>query len=94
MRITFDVGDSTAEFHREPFLGRTTLLVDGQKTTLASLVDPSTSFTYTTLQKWRLFHGQRTVEIDKRRPQMFGGLRRSTYVVRVDGQEITTLRGY
>jgi hypothetical protein len=94
VKITFDVGKSSAQFHREPFLGGAYLVIDGQKTTLASPANVTTSFTYELSEQWSVSHAGHTIEIDKVRPRLLGGLRRQTYVVRVDGEEITTTRGF
>jgi hypothetical protein len=94
VKITFDVGKSSAVFHREPFLGGAYLVIDGQKTTLASPANVTTSFTYELSEQWSVSHAGHSIEVGKVRPRILGGLRRSTYVVRVDGEEITTTRGF
>jgi hypothetical protein len=43
---------------------------------------------------WTVSHGQHAVEIEKVRPQLFGGLRPNTYTIKVDGAEVATSRGF
>jgi hypothetical protein len=94
MNITFDIGTSPAEFHRDPFTGRADLVIDGQKTPLASPLNPATHFNFKLTQVWQVSHGEHTVEIEKVRPQVLGGFRPHSYVVKVDGEEVTTARGF
>jgi hypothetical protein len=94
VKITFNVGESPAQFHREPFFGLTTLVIDGQKTTLANLFQLGTHYDLATTKVWTVSHGGHTVEIKKVRPQWFGGLRPSTYTIKVDGAEVATSRGF
>src|SRR4051812_31293033 len=86
VKITFDVGESSAQFHRDPFFGLANLVIDGQKTTLASLSELKTHYDLRTAQVWTVSHGQHMVEIEKVRPQWFGGLRPNTYTIKVDGE--------
>ncbi len=94
MKITFKVGESLAQFHRDPFFGLANLVIDGKKTTLASLSQLGTSFDLRTTKVWTVSHGEHMVEIEKVRPQLFGGLRPNTYTVKVDGADVATSRGF
>jgi hypothetical protein len=94
MKIEFDIGKSPALFHRDPLLGRADLLADGQKTALATLGDPATSFTYELVTHWTVTHGGHVIEIVKTRSRLLGGLRPASYVVKVDGAEVATARGF
>jgi hypothetical protein len=94
MKMIFDVGESAARFHRDPFLGGAALVVDGQKTTLARLRDPTTHFTYELVTQWTVAQGGHTIEIVKTRARLLGGMRPATYVARVDGKEVSTARGF
>jgi hypothetical protein len=94
MNIKFDIGTSSAQFHRNPLTGSTCLLIDGQKTSLASPLDPATQFSMQLKRVWTVSHGARTIEIEKIRPQWLAGFRPQTYVVRVDGEEVATAHGF
>ncbi|MDT5347638.1 MAG: hypothetical protein QOH91_925 [Mycobacterium sp.] len=94
MKITFNVGESPAQFHRDPFFGLGNLVIDGQKTTLASLGQLETSYRLATTKVWTVSHGEHTVEIKKVRPQWFGGILPNTYTIKVDGAEVATSRGF
>jgi hypothetical protein len=94
MKITFNVGVSSAQFHRDPFFGQANLVIDGQKTTLASLLQLGTHYDLRTTTVWTVTHGEHAVEIKKVRPQFFGGLRPNTYTIKVDGVEVATSRGF
>ena len=94
MEIPFPVGDRVAQFRISPLTERASLLVDSQKTTLASPFNPATHFSMQTVKVWRVSHREHTIEIEKERPQIFGGFRPATYVVRVDGEEVASTRGY
>ncbi|HVQ83975.1 MAG TPA: hypothetical protein VMS84_04245 [Mycobacterium sp.] len=94
MKITFNVGESPAQFHREPVFGLTTLVIDGQKTTLASPWQFGTYYDLATTKVWTVSHGGHTVEIEKVRPQLLGGLRPNTFTIKVDGAEVATSRGF
>ncbi|MBV9514934.1 MAG: hypothetical protein JO280_12980 [Mycobacteriaceae bacterium] len=94
MKITFNVGESSAQFHRDPFFGVANLVIDGQKSTLASLSQLGTSYDLRTTKVWTVSHGQHTVEIEKVRPQWVGGLRPNTYTIKVDGAVVATSRGF
>lgn len=94
MKITFNVGESLAQFHRDPFFGSASLVIDGKKTTLASLSQLGTYYSYKTTKVWTVSHGEHTVEIEKVRPQWIGGLRPNTYTIKVDGAEVATSRGF
>jgi hypothetical protein len=94
MKITFNVGESPAQFHRDPWLGLTNVVVDGKKTTLAGPWQLRTYYSYATTKVWTVSHGEHTVEIEKVRPQMLGGLRPNTFTIKVDGKEVATSRGF
>jgi hypothetical protein len=94
MKITFDVAERSALFHQDPWLGGASLLIDGRKTTLASLRDRGTYFTCESPTTWSVRHGEHTIQIERSRSRMSGGVRPSTDVVRVDGKEITNAQGY
>ena len=94
VKITFNVGESPAQFHRDPFFGLTTVVVDGQKTTLASPSQLGTWYDLATTKVWTVSHGGHTVEIEKVRPQWLGGLRPNTYTIKVDGAQVATSRGF
>jgi hypothetical protein len=94
VKITFNVGESPAQFHREPVFGLTTLVIDGQKTTLASPWQFGTYYDLATTKVWTVSHGGHTVEIEKVRPQLLGGLRPNTFTIKVDGAEVATSRGF
>ncbi|BDB45238.1 MULTISPECIES: hypothetical protein [Mycobacterium] len=94
MEINFQVGGSAAQFRRSPITGSASVIVDSQKTSVSSPFNPATYFSMKTLKTWRVSHRGHTVEIEKVRPQMFGGLRPAHYVVRVDGAEVANTRGY
>jgi hypothetical protein len=93
MKITFKVGESSAQFHRDPFFGLATLVIDGQKTTLASPFQLGTWFDARTTKVWTVSHGQHTIEIEKVRPRWFGGLLSNRYAIQVDGAEVATGQG-
>ena len=94
VKITFNVGESSAQFHRDPFFGLTNLVIDGQKTTLASPSQLGTYYDLRTTKVWTVSHGEHTVEIEKVRPQWFGGLRPNTYTIKVVGAEVASSRGF
>ena len=94
MKITFKVGESPAQFHREPWFGLANVVIDGQKTTLAGPWQLGTYFARRTTTVWTVSHGEHTVEIEKVRPQLFGGLRPNTYTIKVDGAQVATSRGF
>jgi hypothetical protein len=78
VKITFNVGENPAQFHRDPFFGLANLVI-----ALAWQ-----------RRRWTVSHGGHTVEIDKVRPRWFGGLRPNSYTVKVDGAEVATSRGF
>jgi hypothetical protein len=86
VKITFNVGESPAQFHRDPFFG--------QKTALGSLSQLETHYSLATTKVWTVSHGGHTVEIDKVRPRWFGGLRPNSYTLKVDGAEVATSPGF
>jgi hypothetical protein len=94
MKIAFNVGESSAQFQRDPFFGLTNVVIDGKKTTLASPSQLGTHYDLRTTKVWTVSHGGHTVEIEKVRPQLLGGLRPNTYTIKVDGAEVTTSRGF
>jgi hypothetical protein len=94
VKITFNVGESSAQFHRDPFFGQANLVIDGQTTTLASLSQLKTHYDLRTTKVWTVSHGEHTVEIKKVRPRLFGGYRPHTYTIKVDGAEVATSRGF
>jgi hypothetical protein len=93
MKVTFDVGGRPAEFHRNPFTGRSSVIVDGDEHVLASLVQPSTHFSYQPARTWSISHAGHEIEIDWRRPQWLGGLRPQSFTISVDGQQVASARG-
>ena len=94
MKISFDVGGSPAQFHRDPILGRASVVIGGQKTTLAGLSQLDTYFSYDKVKVWTVTYCGHTVEIQKARPPILGGLLPNTYTVRVDGAHVTTSQGF
>ena len=93
MKITFDVGGRLAEFHRNPFTGRSSVIVDSDEHVLASPLQPSTHFSFDLARKWNISHAGHEIEIEWQRSQWLGGLRPQSFTIGVDGQEVATARG-
>jgi hypothetical protein len=93
MKITFDVGDLSAEFHRNGFTGRTWVIVDGQEYLLAKFAQASTHFSYQPTRSWSVSHAGHRIEIEWQRSQLLGGLRPQSFKICVDGQQVASARG-
>jgi hypothetical protein len=85
MRLTFPIGATTAEFRRNAFSGRASLVVGDQVMTLQSPYRLDTHFQPKTKQAWTRTVDGHVVEIVKERPLVMGGMRTNTFSVRVDG---------
>jgi hypothetical protein len=94
VKIAFDVGGRPAQFRRDPFLGWAYVVIDGQKTTVASLWRLDTHFSSEKVKVWRVSHGLHTVEIEKASPPLLSGLLPSMYTVRVDGVDVASSQGF
>lgn len=88
MELAFAVGGERALFARNDMTGRATLQVGEDVRLLASPWRPSTHVEFKTRHVWTERFGEHTVEVEKRRPRMWGGLRANTFLVRVDGLEV------
>lgn len=93
MELTFSVDDVPASFVRNDFTGRTELRVGADVHLLQSPLRLSTHFSTATRRVWTERVGEHTIEVEKRRPRLLGGLRANSFVVRVDGAEVATAVG-
>ena len=94
VKITFNIGESPAHFDQDPFFGLANLVIDGQKTRLASRSQLGTHYSLATTKAWTVSHGGHTVEIGKVHPRWFGGLRPNARTIKVDGAEVATSQGF
>lgn len=94
MKIAFDVGGHSAEFHRNAWTGRAYVIVGGEKHVLAKATQLSTYFSYSPVRSWTISHAGHEVEIDWQRSQFMGGLQPQDFVIRVDGEEVASKQGF
>jgi hypothetical protein len=94
VKIAFDVGGRPAQFRRDPFFGSAYVVIDGQKTTVASLWKLDTYFSSQKVKIWKVSHRGHEVEIEKARPPLLGGLLPNLYTVRVDGIDVASSQGF
>jgi hypothetical protein len=94
MRIDFKADMTDAVFTRDPWTGRAELRVEGQTIELASPTQPGTHFTTSTREEWQAQIGSHDVTIVKTRPRFFGGLRRNSYIVSVEGRVVANAHGF
>ena len=93
MKLTFDVGGVPAVFFRNDWTGKAEVRVGDQVRPLQSPRNLSTHFSISTQTLWREVFGEHTVEIEKVRPRVLGGLRGNSFVVRVDGEKVAEATG-
>ena len=94
MKLDFEISGRKAEFTRNWFTGRTTLVVDGHPLTLEDPLDVGTHFSFELTRRWRKsIHGHELV-IEKQRPRMFAGFRPQQFRVVVDGTVVAERSGY
>ena len=82
-----------AVFFRNDWTGEAEVRVGDQVRTLQSPRDFATHFSFSTRTVWREAFGEHTVEVQKVRPRVFGGLRANSFVVRVDGRGVAEATG-
>ena len=85
MRIAFTAGETGAEFRRSAMTARSELRVGDEIVPLQSPFRVTAHFDIRTRTVWRRSVGDHEVEVARSRPRLFGGLRRSSYTVAVDG---------
>jgi hypothetical protein len=85
MELAFEVGGRHATFRRDPWMGSADLEVADEVVRLQSPLRLSTHFNRWTTRCWRQSFGGRQVEVVMQRPRVFGGFRKKTFTVRVDG---------
>ncbi|MDQ6614575.1 MAG: hypothetical protein M3083_07480 [Actinomycetota bacterium] len=93
MELRFEVGSVPAVFFRNDWTGEAEILVGDQVRPLQSPRNFATHFSVSTQTVWREVFGDHTVEIEKVRPRVLGGLRANSFVVRVDGQRVAEATG-
>jgi hypothetical protein len=93
MKITFDVRGRPAQFYRNPFTGRTRVIVNDDEHVLASPSQPGTHFSFDLARKWNISSAGDEIEIEWQRSRLFGGLRPQSFTIRVDGQQVASARG-
>ena len=93
MQLNFEIGSLPAVFYRNDWTGRAEIRVGDEKRSLQSPWRLSTHFTFGKRTVWREQFGEHTVEIEKIRPRMWGGLRANSFVVSVDGQSVAEATG-
>jgi len=96
MRFELEVGDTEkhrVRFHRDPWLGNVTIETDDQ--TIVSTRGQNFSFQQVKEYKFILGEAEKhRVRIQHSRPRWFGGFRKQTYGVFVDGKKIQEYRGF
>jgi hypothetical protein len=85
VELTFPVGDLSAQFRRNSFSGRASLVVGDQVMTLQSPYRLDTHFQLKSSQTWTRTVDGHVVEVVKERPVVMGGVRSNSYRVLVDG---------
>jgi len=93
MELRFEVGGMPAAFSRDDWTGKTELRVGNEVRELQSPRRLSTHFDFSTRTVWSELVGEHTIEVEKVRPRLFGGLRANSFVVRVDGQRVAEASG-
>jgi hypothetical protein len=93
VELRFEVGGVPAVFFRNDWTGRAEIRVGDQVRPLQSPRKLSTHFSFSTRTVWREVLDEHTVEVEKVRPWVLGGLRANSFVVRVDGQSVAEATG-
>ena len=93
MELRFEIGGVPAVFLRNDWTGRAEVRVGNEVRELQSPWRLSTHFSFAKRTVWREQAGEHTVEVEKVRPRVFGGLRANSFVVRVDGQSVAEATG-
>jgi hypothetical protein len=94
VRVTFDVDGERATYKRDPWFGRATLTIGGEVRTIDKVLDPTTQVGIATTRFRAVDVNGHRVVITKMRRRVFGGLRRQSYTVSVDGSEVAKCHGY
>lgn len=84
MRVSFTVGTSSIEFCRNWFTGRASFRTGSGEILLQSAVNPATHFSLSLTKNWTAAYNGRQLRVEKTRPLMFAGLRKSKYQFFVD----------
>ncbi len=91
--MAFSVGETVAEFRRSAMTGRSELRVGDEIVPLQSPFRVTAHFDIHARTVWRRSVNDHEVEIVRSRPRLFGGLRRSSYTVAVDGLLVAEMTG-
>ena len=94
MRLTFQIGDASAEFTRDFWMGRAELRVGDEVLGLASPTRLGTHLSTSLRKEWRVTVGDHLVSVVKIRPLFLGGVRPNTYVISVDDRVVVEGRGF
>jgi hypothetical protein len=93
VEIAFTLGEQPAEFRRNSMTGRAELRIGDDVTCLQSPFRLTTHFDFRRRVVWRRQVGDGQVEIVKTGPRVFGGVRRNSYAVAVDGVVVAEVTG-
>lgn len=94
MRLSFEVDGQQVTFRRDPWLGRATLSVGGEVRVLDRVLDPATQLGIQTTRVRSAGVLGHEVVVTKIRSRLFGGLRRQSYSITVDGSVVAEGTGY
>lgn len=93
MELSFEIGGIPATFFRDDWTGKAELRMTNDVRELQSPGRLSTHVSVSTRTVWSEVVGSHTVEVEKVRPRLFGGLRPNLFIVRVDGQRVAEASG-
>jgi hypothetical protein len=93
VEVSFVAGGLPSTFRRNDVTGRAELQVGDEVVTLQSPFRLSTHFDVRTTRAWRRTVGGHEVEIVKLRPRAFGGARRNSFTISVDGVVVAQATG-
>ncbi|MEO7210812.1 MAG: hypothetical protein ABIY35_07695 [Chitinophagaceae bacterium] len=79
MKTTINIGEKNIEFNRNWFTGSFTYMIDGEKRSLASALNPFTHFSFKQSKMYKAKVDETIVTIIKSRPLLFAGLRANNY---------------
>jgi hypothetical protein len=85
VEILFDLGGVPTVFERNKWTGRAQITRKEGSVPLVSPFRFSTHFRLPTRTTWKVQIDGRTVEVVNLRPRFFGGMRRNTFTISVDG---------
>jgi hypothetical protein len=93
VEINFAIGSEPAVFRRGFMIGRAEIVVGGELITLQSPWKLSTHLQLNTEHAWRKVVRGHEVEVVKKRPRIFGGIRPNSFTILVDSNVAATSTG-